>query len=225
MRRSLKSFLDFDKVIIPQNVEKYYREPEKLLNTAVSSRHLKINFQDKPLVIFIGGAGDFHYYNHFYQAFLPYLQQHHQDQTIVYATHGATKGIRRLIQTWHKKRQRICLIGHSWGASRLMKTVVRDLPAVEFATIITLDPVSRLTPGKRYAHPGNVQRWINCYVDYPNVSFNYPNFVAILGGYWGHCPGADKNIALSEWEGREVNHISVEAMFKVATTHMTNLCN
>lgn len=224
MQRSLKTFFSFDKVIIPQNAEKYYREPEKLLTNAIPSRQLTITYQDKPLVIFIGGAGDFHYYNHFYQAFLPYLRKHHRDQSIIYATHGAVKGIQDLIKTWHKNRQKICLIGHSWGGSRLMKTVVRDLPYVDFETIITLDPVSRFTPGSRYAPSHNVQRWINCYVDYPKVSFNYPNFVAIIGGYWGHCPGADKNIALSEWEGREVNHISVEAMFAAATKHLHTLC-
>lgn len=211
-----------DRIIIPEH-KGAYKDREKLINLAVSSKHLAIKTKtDKPLVLFVGGARDFYHNAVLRPLFAHYSAKNAEQFTFAYATHTANKGIVTLIKKWHKAGQKIYLIGHSWGASRLMKVLNKEAKNIPIECLITLDPVSRLTLGRNYPHPKNVKLWANSYIDYANVGLNIPNIVAIIGGHWLDCPAADYNFAVSHYQQQEVNHMSAWALFKKTKRFIPN---
>ena len=203
-----------NRIIIPEHIEDY-QDKEALINLAVHSKQLKIKTTpDKPLLLFTGGARDFFHNAVLNQLYLHYAARNSHNYHIAYATHAANDGIVALIQKWHKANQRIYLVGHSWGGSRLMKVIHKEAKNIPIECLITLDPVSRLTRGRDYKHPKNVKLWANSYIDYNNVGLNIPNIVAIIGGHWLACPAADYNFAVSHYQQQEVNHMNAWALFK-----------
>ena len=206
--------LPADRIILPENIDDY-QYSEKLISLAVRSKQLTIKAKaDKPLVLFVGGARDFFHNAVLRPLFAHYAKKNSDHFTLAYATHAANNGIVALINNWHKAGQKIYLVGHSWGASRLMKVINKEAKNIPIECLITLDPVSRLTLGRNYPHPNNVKLWANSYVDYDNVGLNIPNIVAIIGGHWLNCPAADYNFATSHYQQQEINHMNAWALFK-----------
>ena len=206
--------LPADRIIIAKQIDDYH-QPDKLIRSAVHSRHLIIKTKaDKPLVLFVGGARDFYHNAVLKRLYIHYATKNTTHYNLAYATHSANAGIVTLIKKWHKAGQMIYLVGHSWGASRLMKVIHKEAKNTPIECLITLDPVSRLTPGRSYPHPKNVKLWANSYIDYHKVGLNIPNIVAIIGGHWLDCPAADYNFSVSHYQQQEINHMHAWALFK-----------
>jgi len=88
----------------------------------------------------------------------------------------------------------IVLIGHSLGASTAWRTALllaspsRLSPSSGKIYLLTLDPVDRTM---RPSRPETVAWWGNGYVAH---SISLRDFIAVWGGRWGACPGADMNL-------------------------------
>jgi hypothetical protein len=206
--------LPVDRIILPTHSDDYH-DLDRLIGLATHSRNLHIKTPvNKPLVVFIGGARDFYHKAVLRHVFFHYATKNSAHYTIAYATHAAKEGIAALIKQWHTAGQKIYLVGHSWGGSRSLKIVTKQVKDIPIECVITLDPVSRLTRGHHYTHPKNVKLWVNSYLDYNNVSMNIPNVVAIVGGHWMHCPAADYNFAVSHYNQQEIDHMNAYVFFK-----------
>ena len=86
----------------------------------------------------------------------------------------------------------IVLIGHSLGASTAWRTALLLAPPSQPTSgkvyLLTLDPVDRTM---RPSRPETVAWWGNGYVTH---STSLRDFIAVWGGRWGACPGADMNL-------------------------------
>ena len=107
----------------------------------------------------------------------------------------------------------VVLLGHSMGGAAALQ-VASLLPEHEGAGrvfVVTLDPVDRIVQPVR---PQGVSWWGNAYVE---NSLSGHDFIAVVGGRWGHCAQADLNIC---FDGRRTDeygyhyiHDDAEALF------------
>ncbi len=204
----------------------WHPDPDQLLLADPHARHLEANSTsydatkdaekngEKTLLIFLGGAMDDVYQPMLQGVFIPYRLKYDGHHDCCYATHAATKHIIQLIKYWHSNGQKICLLGHSWGGKNIHvianKLIVEKIP---IALLVTLDPVSRRYFRRHIKKPANVKKWVNVHVDYGKASMEYSNVIARLGGYWGHCQHADRNIRLSRDNDSEITHAMAGRMF------------
>ena len=95
----------------------------------------------------------------------------------------------------------------------IVMDVSRELSeaAKEVELIVTLDPVSRFGPTSDQPKPSGVKKWLNVYVNYSESQLGWANFVASVGGPWGHCDNADKNASFAGSSGQE--HADAIRMF------------
>ena len=174
---------------------------------------------NKTLILFIGGAMDDVYRPLLNGVFIPYYQKHAAYQDCFYATHAAIPQILNLVMYWHSFGQKIALVGHSWGGNSALK-VARKIAGqmgdgITIELLVTLDPVSRRYFQRNIVKPVNVKRWLNVHIDYSRASMEYSNLVARLGGCWGHCRNADRNICLN-WDthkNKEITHTMANRQF------------
>ena len=168
-----------------------------------------IRFQ--PLVMFVGGARDPDLAP-ISGIFYPYNNAHEDRQDIGYAAWQTEKQIKALALHWMRRKQKVVLVGHSYGGDTVMD-VARDLSTEgkELELVVTLDPVSRFGARTNQPKPSGVKTWLNVYVDYNAVQRGPPNRIAIAGGPWGYCPNADLNRTFSNGTGYE--HAYADDMF------------
>lgn len=105
-----------------------------------------------------------------------------------YREHYEAKNSIKLARIYANKKIPIVLLGHSWGASGLVRAIETSLCPVDM--LITLDAVSRRAPSLLTS----VNNWINIYVDYQHANWSGDNIVARIGGPWEKVKGASKNI-------------------------------
>jgi len=127
----------------------------------------------------------------------PYAGMYAKVQDIDYAEHDQEdKVVQEINDRYDINKQTVCIVGHSWGGDTALKCCRRLAPKRNIVLLVTLDPVSsRLT--RNTARPSNVKEWINVYVNYDKAPWSDPlsaNSIAMTGGPWGACSGADKNI-------------------------------
>ena len=209
----------FTKKIITPDMTHWHQDPANQLKLEDLGEHVpnRLYPVEKPLLIFVGGAMDDIYRPLLHGVFVPYRLQNSEQQDIIYATHGAHAGLIEIIHKWHDEGQKVALIGHSWGGQTVLD-IARKLQQIhgserKIDLLVTLDPVSRRFLAKRQEKPANVSRWINIYVDYNRASLERSNLIARIGGYWGHCNHADRNIKMHRKQGQEVTHAKVNLMF------------
>jgi len=173
----------------------------------------------QPLVMFIGGAKDDEYKNVLQFIFHPYNVKHESHQDIGYGTFQTASAITNIAREWHGKGQKICLVGHSYGADTAM-VVAQVLSAehIDIELVVTLDPVGRKFDDPP-AKPDKLHRWLNVYVDYKkeeckNCGAFTPNGIAKLGGPWQSCAGADKNMVYVNYQYPCWSHAEAAEMFK-----------
>ncbi len=81
----------------------------------------------------------------------------------------------------------------------------------EVELLVTLDPVYNRGPQPK---PDKVKTWLNVHVDYDKAEkggINSPNNIALSGGPWQNCPGADTNEIFSDLTSDA--HAKAEKMF------------
>ncbi len=182
---------------------------------------------DKSLVIFIGGAMDDIYRPLYNGVFVPYRLRYANHQDTVYTTHASIDLAITAIKYWQEAGQKICLVGHSWGGKSVLKIARRleQKTSVKIDLLITLDPVSRRILGSsEQTKPAIVKEWVNVFIDYKKASMEYSNVVARLGGPWGNCTHADRNIMLSHDElGIEITHAMAARMFDEVEQRVTTI--
>ena len=215
----------FKKKIVTPDMDDWHHDPNQLMlldsQTKVSSLILSRQYIPKnTLVVFIGGAMDEVYRPLLNGVFIPYRLDKNIHQDTCYATHASAKQVTNLVKRWHQAGQKICLVGHSWGAKTIFEVAKQVAPKIRIKLLVTLDPVSRRLFRRQLKRPDNVHYWFNVHVDYKQASMEYSNVIARLGGYWGHCDHADNNIKLSRDKkeacaenGGEITHANAERMF------------
>lgn len=154
---------------------------------------------EKRLIIFIGGLGDeisgiIHHLSLLLPSISPDMAEHrayyhwglgHAD-SLQEALHDLAIQI-ETYRTTHSDTE-LVLIGHSLGAASALKLSELLMPGVGKIALITLDPVDRSTTPHR---PKSVTWWGNSYVQ---DSQSPRDFIAVLGGRWDQCAGADLNL-------------------------------
>lgn len=167
----------------------------------------------QPLVMFVGGAMDTKFKPILSEVFPRYnrLNEHYQD--IGYSTYKAIGALISLALHWQSKRQKVVLVGHSYGGDAVMDAA-RTLSDMgkDVELVITLDPVSMIAPRANQPKPKRVKRWLNIYVPYdkyrpihddfmnsetgyvsPKSKATLANDIAMLGSPWEECKYADYN--------------------------------
>jgi hypothetical protein len=167
------------------------------------------------LIIFVGGAFDFHYKAMLNGVFYPYLLRNKHYQTILYAPHSARNIISTWVNHWQSTHYSIALIAHSWGCQTIMDVAHNTQQTQSIDYLITLDPVSRRFINQRRFKPDSIKQWINVFIDHQQAYFERSNLIAQLGGSWKHRRFADKNIFLSKVLTEEVTHAKAHLMFSV----------
>ncbi len=94
----------------------------------------------------------------------------------------------------------VVLIGHSLGASTALRAALLLKPSSGRVYLLTLDPVDRTM---RPSRPEAVAWWGNGYVAH---SASRRDFIAVWGGRWGDCPGADRNLCFDGRRRDEEGH-------------------
>ncbi len=82
----------------------------------------------------------------------------------------------------------VVLIGHSMGASTVLRTAHLLSPSEGRVFLVTLDPADRSYRPKR---PKSATWWGNAFVSH---SLSGHDYIAVLGGRWNACQGADVNL-------------------------------
>ena len=98
----------------------------------------------------------------------------------------------------------IVLIGHSYGGSCAVEVARRQSVQAAPLCLLTIDAVARR---QKNARPACVEWWGNAYL---RDGGGFMDVVPRIGGRWGHCAGADANLAFSGYrrdrEGRLYSH-------------------
>lgn len=175
----------------------------------------------KPLVIMVGGALDDYFHPILRGVFVPYRLENGDRQDIVYCTHNSRAQMTQLVQIWSRAGQKICMVGHSWGGKTLFDVANNFADGSRIDLLVTLDPVAWRMAWNTPRKPDNVVEWLNVHVDYATASMEFSNTVARLGGYWGHCRYADRNIGLSRDGDREITHLMAARMFQEVSAQIT----
>lgn len=204
----------FRKKLVTPDMNDWHHSPENLVLKEAGVQLKKMSCtHDKPLVIFVGGAMDDLYKPLLNGVFIPYRIANHGQQDIVYTTHNSIKAITHLIKKWSTCDRDICLIGHSWGGQTVINSAKQLSVDTNIKLLITLDPVSMRFNNHRQQKPENVSQWVNVFVDYTKARNERSNIIARIGGYWGCCQYADRNVKLSKKKGLEVTHARADLMF------------
>ncbi|OCG33913.1 hypothetical protein A9G29_03725 [Gilliamella sp. Fer2-1] len=169
----------------------------------------------KTLVVFIGGAADSWgkpLLNHVFGRYeRDYGRGENRLHDVCYSEHGGDKVV-AVIKKWFDAKQKIVLVGHSWGGHRVI-CLAEENPDITIELLVTLDPVSWSKNGKQ-AKPKNVKRWLNVYVDYKTASWwRLDNLIARIGGPWQKCQNADVNIIINDYI--DYGHADANAMFEL----------
>lgn len=124
---------------------------------------------------------------------------------IYYREHDETASARRIVCIYGSCLRRIILIGHSWGASSLVRDVLPFCPNVCVNALITLDPV-----GIRRPEPLDfVRHWLNVYIPYEKAAWSRENNIARIGRPWEYVPYAEDNKIPSS-----LRHSDAKGMFE-----------
>ncbi|NUE96534.1 hypothetical protein GYW75_09115 [Gilliamella sp. ESL0232] len=174
----------------------------------------------KTLVVFVGGAADSLFkplLNHVFGKYEKlYGRGENRLQDVCYSEHGGGKVV-ALIKKWFDAKQKIVLVGHSWGGHRVI-CLAEENPDIIIELLVTLDPVSWSKSGKQ-AKPKNVKRWLNVYVDYKTASWwRSDNLIARIGGPWEECQNADENMIINkDIRGNSIDfgHADAKLMFEL----------
>lgn len=173
------------------------------MSDKVSTPFCPLGDYQRPLVLFFGGAGDVAtgvVRQLLYPTYIPDGDEFGPQQYTGYAQYDQTELVLGCIrENYDDYKQKICLIGHSWGGDAALQTCrALESQKKQVALLATLDPVSQ--PGSRIFNsrtkPGNVENWINVYVNYKEAKSGFANNIARIGGPWGFCASATSNY---EW--------------------------
>lgn len=111
------------------------------------------------------------------------LQQYGADNIAMFRWSDREQ-LRKFLKDAHRAGKKIHGIGHSYGAATLLQEIKRTGVPVE--TVTTSDPVS--WTGRVFTKPENIKKWDNFV---PPKSSSIYNWIAALGGQWGHrVPGS-----------------------------------
>lgn len=98
----------------------------------------------------------------------------------------------------------VILIGHSYGGSCALEVARRQAVQAFPLCLLTLDAVARRQKNVR---PDSVEWWGNSYL---REGGGFMDVIPRIGGRWGHCSGADMNMAFSgflrDHSGRFYSH-------------------
>ena len=98
----------------------------------------------------------------------------------------------------------VVLVGHSYGGSCAVEVARRQSVQAAPLCLLTIDAVARR---QKNARPACVEWWGNAYL---RDGGGFMDVVPRIGGRWGHCAGADANLAFSGYrrdrEGRLYSH-------------------
>jgi hypothetical protein len=204
----------FKKKIVTPDMTDWHHDPNQLILLDSHTKVTSLSYiPNKALVVFIGGAMDEIYRPLLNGVFIPYRLKQADHQDVCYATHASSKPVVALVKRWSDAGQKICLVGHSWGGNTVLRVAKKISPEIKVSLLITLDPVSRRLFRRQQKKPDSVNQWINVHVDYGLASMEYSNMIARMGGYWGACRYADKNIRLSHDYDQEITHAKAWRMF------------
>lgn len=175
----------------------------------------------KTLVVFVGGCADDLAQPVLRGVFPDYEYAYGRGpsriQDVCYSEYGCGK-VPPVIQKWFDAKQKIVLVGHSWGGNGVVK-LAEENQNITIELLVTLDPVSWSKNGNE-AKPSNVKRWLNVYVDYSIAAkADVANMVARIGTPWQKCNNADLNISVnttpnSNGTTGDYTHADANAMFE-----------
>lgn len=98
----------------------------------------------------------------------------------------------------------VVLVGHSYGGSCAVEVARRQAVQAAPLCLLTIDAVARRQKNVR---PSCVEWWGNAYL---RDGGGFMDVVPRIGGRWGHCAGADVNLAFSGFrrdrKGRFYSH-------------------
>ena len=98
----------------------------------------------------------------------------------------------------------VVLIGHSYGGSCAVEVARRQSVQAAPLCLLTIDAVARRQKSVR---PACAEWWGNAYL---RDGGGFMDAVPRIGGRWGHCAGADANLAFSGYsrdrKGRLYSH-------------------
>lgn len=144
----------------------------------------------KPLVLFVGGCMDATTET-LRRVYASYKVANDARQTVEYRSHEDKEDIIALINAnYASYKQRVCLVGHSWGGSCATRAANGIDADKKVELLITLDPVGLIYPAPR-VKPATVTTWKNHYVARPTWEFS--DLVAWVGNGWRNVPCADEN--------------------------------
>jgi len=168
----------------------------------------------QPLVMFVGGAWD-KKYKPMYKVFVEYDRANKHSQDIGYVTWDRGKQLKAIALHWLMQGQKVVLVGHSYGGNTAYE-VSKELSDMgkEVELLVTLDPVHNRGYRECPQKPDKVKTWLNIHVNYDKAEkggINSPNNIALMGGPWKNCPGADINEIFSDLSSDA--HALAEEMF------------
>jgi len=130
-----------------------------------------------------------------------------RDFDVFYREHDEDASVRRIVQRYGKASRRIVLVGHSWGASSLVRDVLvhPECCDIPIEALVTLDPVG--VRGPRFLPA--VKHWLNVYIPYDEAQWSRENNVARIGLPWEHVRQASCN-----YRAAVLRHPDARGMFR-----------
>jgi len=167
----------------------------------------RVGEYQRPSVTFFGGYWDIgsRVMRQVYAEYLPKVDNstaQNVGQNVSYAQYDQGDLVLDCIRNnYDDFKQKICLIGHSWGGDTAMQCCRKlHSEGKKVALLATLDPVDRFRPLGDHTKPSNVDIWINVYVNYEKAArWGVPNMLATVGGPWGSCPAASVNFEFQDY--------------------------
>ena len=124
---------------------------------------------------------------------------------VYYREHDEIASARRLLRFYGGLSRRVVLVGHSWGASSLVRDVLPACRGVRADALVTLDPVGLRGP----CFLPQVRRWLNVYIPYARAAWSRENNIARLGRPWEFVRQANVNRVPSK-----LRHADALGMFR-----------